>query len=115
MTKDVPDALIEPVINQDCIERALSLIADIVDNPESLNLQWLKSHRWAVVRLDGDLYESTTDSLENLYDGLTPGGWLIVDDFEITACRQAVTDFVRDRGLNPDIKNIDDNGAYWQV
>jgi O-methyltransferase len=77
-------------------------------------LPTLKGHRWAVVRLDGDLYESTTDSLENLYDGLEPGGWLIVDDFEIAACRQAVTDFRDRRRIDDPISEIDWTGICWQ-
>lgn len=74
----------------------------------------LRGHQWAVVRLDGDLYESTTDALENLYDGLSTGGWLIVDDFEIAACRQAVTDFRSARGITEPIVEIDANGVCWQ-
>lgn len=74
----------------------------------------LRGHQWAVVRLDGDLYESTTDALENLYDGLVSGGWLIVDDYEIAACRQAVTDFRSARGIAEPIVAVDANGVCWQ-
>jgi hypothetical protein len=74
----------------------------------------LRGHQWAVVRLDGDLYESTTDALENLYDGLVSGGWLIVDDYEIEACRKAVTDFRTARGITEPIVEIDANGVCWQ-
>ena len=74
----------------------------------------LRGHTWAVVRLDGDLYESTMDALENLYDGLAVGGWLIVDDYEIEACRQAVTDFRAARGVTEQINSIDENGVCWQ-
>src|SRR4051812_29764219 len=44
-------------------------------------LPTVRDRRWAVVRLDGDLYESTINGLENLYPGLSPGGYLIVDDY----------------------------------
>ncbi len=74
----------------------------------------LKGRQWAVVRLDGDLYESTTDSLENLYDGLSAGGWLIVDDYEIPACRKAVGDFRERRGIDDAITEIDWTGICWQ-
>jgi predicted O-methyltransferase YrrM len=74
----------------------------------------LKGHRWAVIRLDGDLYESTTDALENLYDGLSPGGALIVDDYEIPACRQAVNDFRQRRKIDDPITAIDWTGIWWQ-
>ena len=78
------------------------------------SLPALRGHQWAVVRLDGDLYESTTDALENLYDGLAAGGWLIIDDFEIAACRKAVTDFRSARGITEQIVAIDANGVCWQ-
>ena len=37
----------------------------------------------AVLRLDGDLYESTIDPLNYLFDRVSPGGWIIVDDYEV--------------------------------
>jgi hypothetical protein len=74
----------------------------------------LRGHTWAIIRLDGDLYESTMDALENLYDDLAVGGWLIVDDYEIEACRQAVTDFRASRGVTDEINAIDGYGVCWQ-
>jgi hypothetical protein len=74
----------------------------------------LRGRTWAVVRLDGDLYESTMDALENLYDGLSVGGWLIVDDYEIEACRRAVSDFRSARGVTDEIRPIDGYGVCWQ-
>src|SRR5581483_8243445 len=45
----------------------------------------------AVLRLDGDMYESTYVALENLYPKLSPRGYLIVDDYgAIDACKLAV-------------------------
>ena len=41
----------------------------------------LTDRRWAIVRLDGDTYEATQVALECLYPGLSPGGYLIVDDY----------------------------------
>ena len=69
----------------------------------------------AVLRLDGDLYESTIDPLNYLFDRVSPGGWIIVDDYEVfDACKQAVRDFLRARRLTPDIKHIDGVGVYFQ-
>ena len=69
----------------------------------------------AVLRLDGDLYESTMDALVHLYPKLSPGGYLIVDDYgNIPACRQAVHDY-RDRNwIREPIQDIDGMGVYWQ-
>lgn len=77
-------------------------------------LPGLKGHRWAVLRLDGDLYESTMDSLDNLYGGLSAGGWLIVDDYEIPACAKAVNDFRDREGVTEPIVTIDWTGIAWQ-
>jgi hypothetical protein len=68
----------------------------------------------AVLRLDGDLYESTTDSLRYLFDRVSPGGWVIIDDYFIPACKAAVNDFLGARALTPDLLPIDDMGVYFQ-
>lgn len=42
----------------------------------------------AVLRLDGDLYESIMDGLNALYDKVSPGGFIIVDDYgDFEPCR----------------------------
>jgi hypothetical protein len=37
----------------------------------------------AVLRLDGDWYESTLTCLESLYPKVTPGGVVIIDDYYV--------------------------------
>lgn len=49
--------------------------------------------RIAVLRLDGDLYESTRICLEALYPKLAVGGWLIVDDFALSGARAACDEY----------------------
>ncbi len=70
--------------------------------------------RLAVLRLDGDMYESTMDGLVNLYRKLTIGGTLIADDYFLFECqRRAVDEFrVAYRVVDPIIQ-IDDYGGYW--
>jgi O-methyltransferase len=78
-------------------------------------LPTVREHTWSVIRLDGDLYESTMDGLTNLYPGLSPGGFLIVDDYvNLASCRQAVDDFRRAEGIEEPIQEIDWNGVYWR-
>jgi O-methyltransferase len=75
----------------------------------------LRQNRWAVVRADGDMYGSTMDVLVNLYDGLSAGGFMIIDDyFGLPPCRDAVDDFRRDRGIEEPIEQIDWTGAFWR-
>jgi len=72
--------------------------------------------RLAVLRLDGDLYSSTMDSLANLYDKVSPGGFVIVDDYNSwPSCKAAVSDFIDRRKISADIHEIDSSGVYWQV
>ena len=71
--------------------------------------------RLAILRLDGDLYESTIQALDSLYDKLSPGGFVIVDDYHnVAACRQAVHDFRSNRGITDPIQTIDWGGAFWR-
>ncbi len=72
--------------------------------------------RLAVLRLDGDMYSSTMDTLTALYDKVSPGGYVIVDDYHSwQSCRRAVDDFLDQHSLQPEIKTIDWAGAYWRV
>ena len=71
--------------------------------------------RLALIRLDGDLYESTDVALRSLYSKLSPGGFVIVDDYgAIEACRQAVGDFRAANGISEAIQDIDGSGAFWR-
>lgn len=74
-----------------------------------------RGRKWALIRLDGDMYESTMDGLENLYDGLSPGGFIIIDDYgAIPACKTAVDDFRAARGIEAPITWVDWTGVWWQ-
>jgi O-methyltransferase len=77
-------------------------------------LPTVRDRRWALVRLDGDLYESTMDGLVNLYPQLSPGGYLIVDDYGWENCRQAVEDYRSEHGITAPIERIDWVGAWWR-
>jgi hypothetical protein len=64
--------------------------------------------------LDGDLYQSTQDALTHLYPKLSPGGYVIVDDFVYASCSTAVHDYRRQHGIDESIHDIDGLGAYWR-
>jgi O-methyltransferase len=81
----------------------------------SETLPGIAADRFAVVRLDGDMYESTMTALEALYPKLSPGGFLIVDDYGVVpACARAVHDFREARGVTEPIVTIDWTGIYWR-
>jgi len=78
-------------------------------------LPGLQDERWAVIRLDGDLYESTMDALTNLYPNLSVGGYVVIDDFgAIQGCRQAVEDYRSAHRIREEMHPIDWSGVFWQ-
>jgi O-methyltransferase len=69
----------------------------------------------ALLRLDGDLYESTMDALNALYDRVSPGGFILIDDFnDFEPCRRAVLEFRERRGIDDPIEGVDWSGAFWR-
>lgn len=71
--------------------------------------------RIALLRIDADLYESTRDVLTALYDRVTPGGFIIVDDYyAFRACRTAVDEFRAGRGITDRLRRVDWTATYWQ-
>lgn len=78
-------------------------------------LPGLNVKKLALIRLDGDMYESTMDALESLYDRLSPGGYVIVDDYHVVpACKKAVHDFWSTQNISPKIQEIDGVGIFWK-
>jgi O-methyltransferase len=77
-------------------------------------LPTLSGRRFAVLRLDGDLYESTWDALTHLYPLLSPRGLIIIDDYnDITACRQAVDDYRSAHAIIETLVAVDWLAVYW--
>lgn len=78
-------------------------------------LPTLADRRFALIRLDGDTYQSTIEALDNLYDRLEPGGFAIIDDYgAVPACRAAVEDFRGARGITEPVAQIDWTGVWWR-
>lgn len=71
----------------------------------------------AVLRLDGDMYESTMDGLTSLYAKVPNGGYVIVDDYHaVLGCKEAVHDFMEEHYPSEkfQLNEIDGTGVYWQ-
>ena len=70
----------------------------------------------SILRVDGDYYESTLQALDALYDKVSPGGFVIIDDYwSLKPCREAVTDFLTKRMLEVDIQPVDSTCVYWRI
>ena len=71
--------------------------------------------RLAVLRLAGDLYESTMDALIALYDKVVPGGFVIADDYgDFPPCRLAIDEFRKRHDITSPIEVVDWTGVYWR-
>jgi O-methyltransferase len=69
----------------------------------------------AVLRIDGDMYESTFEALSALYPKVSPDGYVIVDDYGgLPNCKAAVCDFRNQHGVREEIVAVDWTGVYWR-
>jgi O-methyltransferase len=97
-------------------------VFDLLDSQVCFLKGWFKDtlpqakfEELSLIRLDGDMYESTMDAISNLYPKLSLGGYLIVDDYCIPSCRAAIHDYRKAMGIeSEEIIPIDGVGVYWQ-
>ena len=59
------------------------------------------------------MYSSTITVLEDLYDKVSIGGCVIIDDYGLHGCRAAVDDFRKERGITTPMKEVDWTGRWW--
>jgi hypothetical protein len=68
----------------------------------------------ALLRLDGDWYESTRLCLEHLYPLLSPGGVLILDDYNSwSGCKKATDEYRTKYCITEPIQEIGSGAVYW--
>jgi len=95
---------------------------DLLDDQVKFLKGWFKNtlptapiEKLAVLRLDGDMYESTMDGIVNLYPKLSVGGFLIVDDWgSVKGCQAAINDYRKKHGITEEIIPIDYEAVYWK-
>ena len=73
----------------------------------------IPAEKFCLLRLDGDMYSSTIAALEALYPKLSNGGYIIIDDFDLAPCAQAVDDYRKANDITAPITDVDGTGAYW--
>lgn len=79
-----------------------------------VTLPLLQADSFALLRLDGDMYESTIVALNNLYPKLSPRGFVIIDDYALEGCRKAVDDYRAQNRIDAKINTVDWTGIWWQ-
>jgi len=68
----------------------------------------------SLLRMDGDMYESTHDALSNLYDKVVDNGAIIVDDYCLKGCYDCINDFLKNnQNKKINLEKIDRCGVYW--
>jgi O-methyltransferase len=108
-------------VSREEVERNFTRYGLLDDQVEFLQ-GWFKDtlppapiERLALIRLDGDLYESTMDALNSLYSRLSPGGYVIVDDYgAVENCRKAIHDFRDREGIEEALERTEWSAAYWR-
>ncbi|MHB9035042.1 MAG: TylF/MycF/NovP-related O-methyltransferase [Armatimonadota bacterium] len=89
----------------------ISLVKGWFENTLPVTKDQIKSI--AVLRLDGDWYESTRCCLINLYDTVSSGGFVIIDDYGTCfGAKKAVDEFRAERGITSALKP-DGRGGCW--
>ncbi|MBI1984583.1 MAG: macrocin O-methyltransferase [Candidatus Wildermuthbacteria bacterium] len=69
----------------------------------------------ALLRLDADWYESTKCILDNLYDNVVSGGYVLIDDYgHWQGCKKAVDEFLATRKLQVQLIPVDYAGVYFK-
>lgn len=69
----------------------------------------------ALLRLDGDLYSSTMETLVALYHRVSPGGYVVVDDYGFfPMCQQAVDEFRASNQITAPLQHVDHYGVGWR-
>lgn len=73
-----------------------------------------KIEKLSILRLDGDMFSSTIQVFDGLYDKLSVGGYLILDDFNLKGAREAMYAYREKKNIKSKILNIDNLGVYWR-
>lgn len=67
----------------------------------------------AILRIDGDTYQSTMDSLI-LEPQIPSGGYIIMDDWAIESSRKAFLDYFKGQVAEKDVIPVDSLSVYWR-
>jgi hypothetical protein len=105
--------------NRDLIEKEIGYRKDLVN----YHVGWFENTvppagnmigQIALLRLDGDWYESTRVCLQNLYPKVAAGGVVVIDDYgHWEGCRKAVDEFLSTMKEPVLLNHIDYTGRYW--
>ncbi|PHM36573.1 TylF/MycF/NovP-related O-methyltransferase [Xenorhabdus innexi] len=72
--------------------------------------------RFSVIRIDADWYSSTLDVLNNTYHKLSENGFIIIDDYHLPGCQNAVDEFRKLHGITAQLEVADKSAGvfFWR-
>ena len=76
-------------------------------------MKTLDIDKLCLLRLDGDMYSSTIVVLNELYNKVSKGGFIIIDDWKLPPSQQAVKDFRKENNITQPLYQ-DATGVFWQ-
>jgi len=68
----------------------------------------------SILRLDGDLYNSTWVCLQHLFPKVIKGGCVIIDDWTLRGCQAACKEYFELIGYEPDYKFLDGTAYFYK-
>lgn len=74
-----------------------------------------RPERISVLHVDADWYDSVMLVLDTFYDRVSPGGYVVFDDYgHWEGCRKATDEFLSRRGIQVEMRESDYTGTYFQ-
>lgn len=72
--------------------------------------------RIAVLHVDADWYDSVKLVLETFYERVSPGGFVVIDDYYVwPGCKQAVDEFLKTQNIEPALlQSVNNLAVYFQ-
>lgn len=79
-------------------------------------LHKIHAKSFSIIRLDGDTYISTIQSISALYPKLSVGGYIIIDDYlGWISCKQAITDYRKQHNIDEEIIEVFHEKGEWKI
>jgi len=75
-------------------------------------MRTIEVQRISVLRLDADTWDATMDVLQALYDRVSEGGYIIIDDFHLTGARGATLEFRHLQGITDPLLPVPEDFVF---
>jgi len=76
------------------------------------SMQTIEVQKIAVLRLDADTWDATSDVLDAVYHRVSEGGYVIVDDFHLSGARGAVLEFRKKHGITEPLLPVPEDYVF---